>query len=237
MKRILLLAALPILNSCIAGTNLGDFVDSIGVQQADFTSLDAEYTKKSICNVHDKSVAKPGDFSIYQLGEAYYMLLYLSFSQKDCYLFQGEDIFANKGKFCKIISGSSKRNLKPYMVLMDSDSVDQCLQIKGYTPPENADALIEKDEFDFEHAEPCTPNLQKYEYNNKYKNYYDYVPRIPEKNSLVHYALKPIAWPLYVVDRIPNTLFFGTLYLCIAPQIIQEQMQLSNAPAPPAEPQ
>ena len=224
------LVALLVLNSCITTTNLGGFTNDLGVDKAYRISTTADTPEQN----HLKT-ASPDDFSIYCLDGKYYMEMYYAMAQKETALVRGEDIWGNKGTFIHLWKTDKERlkklTPKPYMVPLNKELVYECLQIRIDEADTDETAIIPKEEFDFSRASRCTPKLTKNTYYHDYYPISHYLPAIPDENGFVHYALQPISWPLKVVDAVPSSLAWGTLWLIASPYILKEQIQLmSNRP-------
>ena len=214
-----------LLNSCIATTNLGGFVDDLCVERAYRISTGADKSAQDL----NWETASPDDFTIYKLDGKDYMELYYALAQKETSLLRAENMWGNKGTYIRLWKADKERinNLTPraYMVQLNEELVYECLQIKLTESDTSETGIIPKDEFDFSRATRCTPKLTRDTYHKNYHETAHYLPAIPEQNGTVHYMLQPIAWPLKVVDALPICLYKLSFWLITRPFAIKKQLQ------------
>lgn len=224
MKYLFIILAL-LLNSCIITTNLGGFVDDLCVERAYRISTGADKSAQDL----NRETASPDDFTIYKLGDKYYMELYYAMAQKETALLRGENVWGNRGTYIRLWKADEERVKKlitnPYMVQLNKELVYECLQIRINEAADAETTIIPKDEFDFSLATRCTPKLTKDSYYNDYYSIEHYLPQIPDQNGTIHYALQPVSWPLKMVDAIPICLYKLSFWLITRPFAMKKQLQ------------
>ena len=229
------------LSSCVVSTNLGGIVGNIGVKDA-CCMRGKPFSADEVCSVlrpvqpGDESMSgiTAHDLQIYKLDNLYYMELYCLYLPRESGLFllwathtgdreQVPLFWTSKDEFLRT-------PVEAQMVLMNAKIVQHCLQIHVDNPPDNAEQMIPKEQFDFTRAVRCTPNPEKLDESGLERFWYNgyYMPQPPQKKSLLHYTLQPLAWPLKIIDHIPHALVLLPAGIVSGPFWLVEQGQQQN---------
>lgn len=233
------------LNSCIVSTNLGGVVGNIGVKESR-NSRGMPFTAEEVSPViHPVSVQQGStmpppsgitahDLRIYKLGNLYYMELYCQYVPQESGLFLLWTPHSGDMEQAPLFETSEEELLRTpveaQMVLMNAEKVQHCLQIQVDNPPDDAEQMIPKEQFDFTRAVRCTPNPEKSGGPGLERFWFNeyYMPQLPQKKNFLHYTLQPLAWSLKIVDHIPHVLVMAPAAIIAAPLWLVEQVQQQN---------
>ena len=233
------------LSSCVVSTNLGGIVGNIGVKDA-CCMRGKPFSADEVCSVlrpvqpGDESM--PGitahDLQIYKLDNLYYMELYCLYLPRESGLFL---LWSPRSGDMELVPlfGTPEDELmrtpvEAQMVLMNAEEVQHCLQIQVDNPPDDAEQVIPKEEFDFARAMRCTPKPEKLDEPGLERFWYNgyYMPQLPQRKNFLHYTLQPLAWSLKLVDHIPHALVLLPVGIVSGPFWLVEQGQQQNETLP-----